>query len=75
MRSSYPTLLDLAKANRFDGHDIDGHSLVPLLDGSAGLSLPLSPPLPFSPSLPLSPSLSDGPATQVRWIHRGRSGR
>jgi choline-sulfatase len=32
----YPTLLDFAKAKRFENHDIDGHSLVPLLDGSAG---------------------------------------
>jgi hypothetical protein len=32
----YPTLLDLAKSKRFENHDIDGHSLVPLLDGTAG---------------------------------------
>ena len=31
-----PTLLDLAKAKGFEGHDIDGHSLVPLLSGKAG---------------------------------------
>ena len=32
----YPTLLDLAKARVPEGHDIDGHSLAPLLSGKAG---------------------------------------
>ena len=32
----YPTLIDLAKARVPKGHDIDGHSLVPLLSGKAG---------------------------------------
>jgi arylsulfatase A-like enzyme len=29
----YPTLIELAKAKVPEGHDIDGHSLVPLLSG------------------------------------------
>eukprot|EP01044_Picomonas_judraskeda_P033876 COSAG03_NODE_13783_length_488_cov_2.172237_2_plen_62_part_01 len=58
MVSSYPTLLELAKVKRFDGHDIDGHSLVPLLDGSAGLSLSVSVSLALSVSVSLSLSLS-----------------
>lgn len=32
----YPTILELAHASVPAGHDIDGHSLVPLLSGKAG---------------------------------------
>jgi arylsulfatase A-like enzyme len=32
----YPTLIEIAKATIPAGHEIDGHSLVPLLSGKAG---------------------------------------
>jgi arylsulfatase A-like enzyme len=63
----YPTLLELARAEAPAGHDVDGHSLVPLLSGKAGAADSDRPPWALSQGHMADNAISWFVLRQVRW--------